>query len=121
MPAVGAFERVGLFKTILRIAEFSTTNFAKKLPFRTIVFIKVFMRSIATRTNTIVGNVANRMTLNGQDFLAIPLLNIVHEGKIMPNLVFYDVRKSVHFVFLVFRRVGIIKSPLFKRNKSADE
>ena len=66
----------------------------------------------------------NLRTVSGFAVLLFPNGLLPEEDKKLPvpfMLDDLDFRKLVHFEFLIFRRVGIIKSLLLERNVSADE
>lgn len=67
-------------------------------------------------------NVTFLTTRNGLN-LKIVLMFKVRDKQTPVPFVLYDLDfgKLVHIEFLVFRRMGIIKSPLFERDMSADE
>ena len=101
--------------------ESLATDLALVLTIATIVVVDELMRSTAKRTHGIFRN-----------GFAVTTLNWLHGFTILPMIVFekefpilfdesFDNRKLIDFEFLVLRRMGIFKSPLFKRNISADK
>lgn len=101
--------------------ESLTADLALVLPVSTIVIVDKMMRRSAQRTDSIFGKGFTIATLNRLNRFAIfPL--IVFEEK-LPVLFdeSFDNREFIYFEFLVFWGMGIIKSPLFERDISADK
>ena len=98
-----------------------TTDLTLILTITAIVVIDVMMGSTAQRANSIFGDGFAVTSLNGFDRLTI-LPQIVFK-KELPVLFdkSFENRKFIHFEFLIFGRMGIVESPLFKWNISADK
>ena len=96
---------------------------AKKLAFLpTVIPHEILERGISEVTAAVFGNITFTMTEYGPDSFIIVLFVAGNEVRPFPVLFEgYDFRKLINFELLVFRRMGIIKSPLFKRNVSADK
>lgn len=120
MPAMGAEEsyRGG---NLFTGNKSLSTDFTKELPMATIIVVNVVVRSPAKRADGII-----------RDGFAIPALNRLHRLAIFPLEVFeeklpvlfdkgFDNGECIHLELLVFRGVRVIKSPLLKRDISADE
>ena len=101
--------------------ECLTTDFTLVLPIATIVVVDEMVGSTTQRTNGIFGNGFSVATLNRFNRLTILPL-IVFEKK-LPVLLDkgFDNRKFINLKFLVLWRMGIIESPLFERNISANK
>ena len=119
--AVWTFQRVGLWKTIFFRRERSGADFAQDLPFRTIIFVEIGFRSIAARTCAVVINITFRASVDSLDFFTILPFEIRDVFFIIPFFVVDNLWKFINLEFLVFGRMWIIKSPLLKRNLSADK
>jgi len=98
-------------------------NLAKKLIFLfTVIPHEIMMRSTALRTDSLFRNGRFRVAENGLEFFAIAFLVILDKILPVPVLLKGDkLWKLIDFEFLVFRRLGIVKIPLFERNISADK
>lgn len=120
MPAMGAEEsyRGG---NLFTGNKSLSTDFTQELPMAAIIVVNVVVRGPAKRTDGII-----------RDGFAIPALNWLHRLAVFPLVVFeeelpvlfdkgFDNGECIRLKLLVFRRVGVIKSPLLKRDISADE
>ena len=97
------------------------TNLALILAIATIVVVDELMRSATKRTHGIFRNGFAVTTLNWLcRFTIFPMIVFEKELPILFDKGFDD-RKLVDFEFLVLRRMGIIESPLFERNISANK
>ena len=101
----------------------SLANFTKNLAFPfAIVPHEIVHRSITSRAGTVFGNIAFNTAKNRFDGLMVALLIVADEVLPVPFLFERDnFRKLVNLKFLIFWGMGIIKSPLFKRNISTDK
>ena len=98
------------------------TDFGKKLSFGTIILIEERFWSITTRTTTVVRDIADRVTTDRKNLLAIAFFIVRDKILISPILTkVSDQRKFINLEFLIFWRMRIIKSPLLERNVSADK
>ena len=80
------------------------------------------VRSIALRTGTVSWNIAFTMTEYRFDSFAIAFLVVGNKVSPVPFLLKRDdFRQFINLKLLILWRVGIIKSPLFKRNIFADK
>ena len=102
--------------------EMGVTDFAEKLSFGTIILIKERFRSITTRTAAAVRDIAGRATTDGKNLLTVALFVVRNE--IFERPILAEVRNQGKFInleFLIFGRMGIIKSPLSERKVSTDK
>ena len=98
------------------------TDLTKHLTFGTIILVEINGRSFAARTGTVIRDIAIGATPDRFNGFCITSLIIVKEIVPVPILgVRLNLWELIHFELLVFRGVGIIESPLFKRNISADK
>ena len=78
--------------------------------------------SIAGRTMTGFRNITFHVSEDRFNSLMITFLIVGDEVFPVPLLfIGNDFRKLINFKFLIFRRMGIIESPLLERNVSADK
>ena len=123
-------QRVGAVRTtklkgsksaVLR-REFGRADSAEELPFGAIVFIEKWLGSVASGAGTVIRDVAFRPSADRAYFLAIPLFKVRDEVFVVPVLA--EIGNQGEFInleLLVLRRMGIIKSPLFERDISANK
>ena len=113
------FDRIGVSK------ETVATDLAEELAFITVVLVKVDHGSAASGTADVFRNVTVFTAPDGLKLFTI-LPAIVFE-KIYPvpalrgRADITDDRRFVNLIFLVLRRVGVIKGPLPERYISADK
>ena len=106
---------------LFRSNESLSADLALELTVTAIIVVDVLMRGTANRAYRIFRNGSAITALNRFEFLFV-FPEVVFKEK--PVVLFdesFDDRKSVHGEFLIFRRVGIIESPLFQRDISADK
>lgn len=102
-------------------AEGLTTDFTLVLTITTIIVVNVVMWSPTQRADGIFRNGFTITALNWFDRLAIlPLIVFKKELPVLPDKSFND-RKLINLKFLILWRMGVIESPLFERNISADK
>ena len=71
---------------------------------------------------TVIGDVTFGLTFDGSDLLFVTFFKVRDQFLISPVLTeIGDQREFINLVFLVFRGMGIIKSPLFEWDVSADK
>ena len=101
----------------------SLADFTENLTFfLTIIPHEIVNWSITSRTGTMLWNVAFHATKNRFDCFVVALLIVVDELFPVPFLFKRDnFGKLINFKFLILRRMGIVKSPLLKRNISTDK
>ena len=98
-----------------------TTDFTLVLAVAAIVIVEEMVGSTTQRTDSILRNGFAVATLNRLNGLAIlPQIVLQKELPVLFDKGFND-RELVDFEFLILGRMGIIESPLFKRNISADK
>ena len=97
-------------------------DLTEKLSFRAIVFVQEGLRCIAAGAGAVIRDVTLRTAADGTYLLAITFFEVRDQFLVSPVLSEVgDKGKFINFELLVFRRVGIIESPLLKRNISADK
>ena len=101
--------------------ELSGTDLAKNLAFGTIVFVEVGFWGITAGTFTVIVNVTLRASGNWFDFLTILPFDVRNIIPVIPWFVMKNLRKFINLESLIFRRMGVIKDPLFEWNVSADK
>ena len=122
--AVRTMEFVSFRETIIlgRCIQIET-DFASNLAFLlTIIPREILDRSFAYRAAVIIRNVAFNPAEYRSDIFVIASLII--SDKVVPLPVLFignDAGKFIDFEFLVFGRMGIIESPLLKRDIFADK
>ena len=120
VPAVRA-DKADRGRDLLAGNESLAADLALVLPVAAVIIVDVMVRSATERTDGIF-----------RDRPAITSLDGFHGSAILPEIVFeeelpvlfnegFDNREFVDFEFLVLRGMGIVKSPLFERDISADE
>ena len=121
MPAVRAAQLQGREAALGR-REPGGTNFAEELPFGAVIPVEKRLGSLTAGTGTVIRDIAFRAAADRTDLLAITFFKVRDEFLISPILAeVSNQREFINLEFLIFRRVGIIVSPLLKRNISADK
>ena len=108
-------------KTTFLRAKPGITYFAENLPLAAIVFIKIRFWGVTAWTFTVIINVADGTSADRFYGFTVAPLDVRNVITVVPNFVVKDFWKFVDFKLLVFRGLGIIKSPLLERNKSANK
>ena len=109
-------------KTAVLRRKSGSTDFTEDLPFRSIVFVKEWFRSITAWAGAGIRDVAFRAAADGPDFLTIAFFVVRDEFSVSPVLTeIGDQREFINFELLILWRVGIIKCPLLKRDVSANK
>ena len=97
------------------------TDFTLILLITAIIVVNEMMGCTTQRTYSIFWNTFSISVLYWfQRLVIFPLIVFKEKLPILFDKSF-DNRKFIHFEFLIFGRMGIIESPLFKRNISADK
>ena len=97
-------------------------DLAEDLPFGAVVFIKEGFWGITARACAVIRDVTFRAPDDREDSFVIALLVVRDEFFVSPVLAKVgDQREFVDPEFLVLWGMGNIKSPLFKRDVSADK
>ena len=109
-------------ETALLRGELGGADFAQELSFGTVVPVQVRFGSITAGTGAVIRDIAFRTASDRADLLAITLFIVGDEVFVVPVLaeVGHE-REFVNLELLVFWGMGVIKSPLFERDVSADE
>ena len=98
-----------------------STDFTLKLTVAAVVIVYVMMRRTAKRADGIIRNGSAVTTLNwSHRFTILPLIVFKKELPVLFDKGF-DNGKLIDLKFLILWRMGIIESPLFQRNISADK
>ena len=124
MRAVRAFQNRGFWKTaVVRSWKTILAYLAKKLAFLfAIIPHKILERCAAKITAAVLRNVTFATAKDRFDGFVIALFIVGNEVGPFPILFEgYDFRKLINFKLLIFWRMGIIESPLFERDVSADK
>ena len=121
ITAVGAAQFHGR-EAAFRRRKPGSADLAEELAFGAVIPVKEWFGGITTRTGAAVRDVAFRAAADRTYFLTIALFVVRDEILVSPALTkICDQGKFVNFELLVFWRMGIVKSPLLKRDISADE
>ena len=98
------------------------TDFTEKLTFRTVVPVEVDGRCFTAQAGTLLRNIAFLPAAHRFDELSIPFLPVRDQFLIGPILfIRLNEWKFIHLEFLVLGGMGVIESPLLKRDISADK
>lgn len=98
------------------------TDLTEKLAFGTVIFVEERLRSATARAGTLVRDITFGAAADRADLLTVTLFKVRDEFFVSPVLPeVSDKREFINFKFLIFGRVGIIKSPLPEGNVSADK
>lgn len=98
------------------------TDLTQELSFRAVVFIKEGLWSVTAWACAFIRDVTIRAPADRADLLVVAFLVVRDEFFVRPVLTEVgDQGEFIDLEFLVFRGMGIIKSPLFKRDISADK
>ena len=99
-----------------------STDLAEELPFGAVILVKKRFRGVTAWAGAVVRDIAFRASADGTDFLAIAFLVVRDKLFVSPVLAEVgDQREFINLELLVLRGMGIIESPLFERDISADE
>ena len=121
MAAVGVPQLHGR-KAALLWREQGTVYLAEYLPFGAVVFVEIRHGRITAWAGAVLRDVAVRAAVYRLDLLPIAFFDIGDELFVSPVLAKVgDKGQLVCFEFLVFRGMGVIKSPLPEWDVSADE
>ena len=102
--------------------ESGITDLTEKLPFAAVILIKIRFRGITARTGTEVVDITFGTSADRPDLLAVAFLEVRNKFFISPVLTkIGDQRKFINLEFLIFGRMGIVISPLLKRDIPANE
>ena len=109
-------------ETALMGGESGGADFAQELSFGTVVPVQVRFGSITAGTGAVMRDIAFRTASDRADLLAITLFIVRDEVFVVPVLAEVgNEREFINLELLVFWGMGVIKSPLFERDVSADE
>lgn len=121
MRAVRALQQIFVIVLVLMFIKSGTADFAEELSLGTVIAVQVFRRGIAARAGAVRRDIGIAAVFDRLDFLTITPFEIGNEILIVPNFPDNNSGKFVNFIFLVFRRQGILVSPLFEGNVAADK
>ena len=109
-------------EAVLVRGESCSTDFTEKLVFGAVVFVEKRLRGITAGTGAVIGDVTFRAAADGSDLLTIALFKVRDEIFVSPVLPEVgNKREFINLELLVLRGMGIIKSPLFEGDVSADK
>jgi len=93
------------------------------LTFRAVVLVEVNLWSVASGAFTVIVNVAFGSPRDRLYWLIIRVtpLKVSHEILVIPGFYIKNQGELINLKLLVLWRMGIIESPLLKRNKSTDK
>ena len=118
----GTLKLKGEIAPVIVWAEAPAANLAEKLTATSIVAVEKRLRGIAEGTGTVLRNIACFAATDRRNLFAITLSVVGIEAFPVPVLMNVDnLGKFICFELLVFRGMGVVKSPLFKRNIFADK
>lgn len=99
-----------------------TADFAQELAFGPVVFVEKGLRCIASGAGAAIGDVTFGAAADRVYFLTIAFFVVREQIFVSPVLPEVgDKGEGINFEFLILRGMGIIKSPLFEGDISADE
>lgn len=109
-------------ETVFFRGELCVADFAQALAFGTAIFVKEDFRGAAPGAGTVIRDITFGTAVHRLYLFTIAFLVLRDEVFVSPLLfeISYE-RKFINFELLVFGGVGIIKSPLFERDVSADK
>lgn len=121
-PTVRAAQSKLLCKAVLIRSKVCIADLAFELSCFSVIAVKIRLGSAAGRAGTFLRDVAFFTARDRFYFTMVPVFKVGDKKLPVPFMLDdLDFRKLVHFEFLIFRGMGIIKSPLLERNISADE
>ena len=121
VPAVRTAQLHGR-KTVILLWELRVTDLAGELTFGAVVLVKIRFWSLTAGTGTVIGDITFGPPADGTDLLFITFFKVRDQFLISPVLAeIRDQRKFINLIFLVFRRMGIIKGLLLEWDVSADK
>lgn len=87
-----------------------------------VIAVKIGLRGATGRAGAVLRDVAFFTSGDGFYLNMVPVFKVRNEETPVPFMLDnLELREFVHFKFLVFWGMGILESPLFERNISADE
>ena len=99
-----------------------TADFAAELSDFSVVAIEIRFWRATGRTAAVIGDVAGFAPGNRSDLFTVAMFQVRDEELPVPFMLMeLDCGKFINLEFLVFRRMGVIKSPLLEWNISADK
>ena len=99
-----------------------STDFTEELAFGAVILVKERFRGITAWAVAVVRDIAFRAAADGADFFAVALFVVRDEFFVSPVLSEVgNQRELINLELLVFRGMGIVKSPLLEGDVSADE
>ena len=100
------------------------TDLAKDLSFGTVVFVEINFGCVASWAFAVVRDIAFPAAaywFYGFVIVLVTPLKVLHEVSVIPRFYMEYQWEFIHFKLLIFRRVGVIKSPLLERDVLADK
>ena len=115
-------QRVAFGKAVFSGGKVGTADFAFELSGFTVIAVKIRLWGATGRAGAVFGNIAFLTAGNWLNLHVVALFKVREKELPVPFMLYdLDFWEFIHFEFLVFRGMGIIKGPLLKRNVSADE
>src|SRR5690554_805541 len=102
------------FSEVFTSYKGGVTNLTEILPISAIIIVNIVVRSITNRANYSLRNSFTISPLNRFYILFVTPFIVLKQKVPIMFLKFHNSRQLVSFKLLVFRRMRIIKSPLFK-------
>ena len=122
LTAMGTAEGELLGKAVILRRKVSIANLAFKLPGLAVIAVKKRLRGATGRAGAVLRDVTFFTASDGFYLKIVPVFKVRDEEMPVPFLLDdLDLRKFIHFKFLIFGGMGIIESPLPERDISADE
>ena len=122
MPAVRTAQAEGREAVAFFGRETGITDLTEKLSFTAVVLVEVDGRGLTSGTGAFFRDDGIRASGNGLNGLAVAFLPVGYQILISPVLIIgLDLGEFIDFELLVPWGMGIIESPLFERDISADK
>ena len=122
MAAVRAAQGILSGEAVVVRGEGGGADLAGELASPAVVAVEVRLGRIAGRAAAVFRDVTFRTAGNGPDLLMVFMFEVRDEELPVPIVLEeLDPGEFIRCVLVVLRGMGIIKSPLFKRDKSADK
>ena len=120
--AMGTPEGEVLGEAVFVRRKVGIANLAFKLPGLAVIAVKKRLRGATGRAGAVMWDVAFFTSGDGFYLKIVPVFKVRNEETPVPFVLEdLDLREFVDFKFLIFWGMGIIESPLFERDISADE
>ena len=122
MGAVRAAQAEGREAVAFLGRETGITDLTEELSFTAVVLVEVDGRGLTSGTGTFFRDDGIRASGNGLNGFAVAFLPVGYQILISPDLIIgLDLGELIDFELLIFWGMGIVESPLFERDISADK